>query len=289
MVLPEESSEEMAKPENGWRLLEPWGLTPDNAELERSAVYRFQARWAEQWRVGRCMLAGDAAHLMPPFAGAGMCSGLRDAVGLGWRLNAVLDGTLDDAVLDSYVSERLHHAKYFVDFSQQLGDIICITDPVKAAERDSAMKASLAERDNKPIKVDLVQLGEGVWCADTPAAGELSTQGIVDANGKRDRFDQAVGQAWMVIAYNTDPSAVLSEQQTSQLQRLGGQTVMIGEPGSECDVVDIEGTYAQWMGDMNVNYFILRPDFYVAATASSEDELGQRFDEVMEKLHLSVI
>lgn len=286
MVLPEESSEEMAKPESAWELLEPWGLTPDNAELERSAVYRFQARWAEQWRVGRCMIAGDAAHLMPPFAGAGMCTGLRDAVGLGWRLNAILEGKMEEAVIDSYVSERIHHAKYFVDFSQQLGDIICISDPEEAAERDRSMKAALAARDYQPIKTDLVPLGSGVWCEDTPAAGELSTQGVVEVSGRQDRFDQAVGQGWMVIGFNKDPSIVLNKQQHEVLSYLEGKTVNIGFPNTDCDVIDINGTYEQWLTPMGATYFILRPDFYVAATAKSEEDLRQRFDQIVEKLHL---
>jgi len=295
MVLPEESSDAMAKPARAWELLEPWGLTPDNAELERSAVYRFQARWAEQWRVGRCMIAGDAAHLMPPFAGAGMCTGLRDAVGLGWRLNAVLEGKMHDTVIDSYVSERIHHAKYFVDFSQQLGDIICISDPEEAARRDRSMKAALAARDYQPIKTDLVPLGSGVWCEGNPAAGELSTQGIVEVSGRQDRFDQIVGQGWMVIGFNADPSAALNDQQLEVLGYLEGRTVNIGSSGNDsdpidapvCDAIDINGTYEQWLTAMDVTYFILRPDFYVAATAKSAEDLRQRFDQIIEKLHVN--
>ena len=286
MVLPEESSEEMAKPESAWKLLKPWGLTPANAELERSAVYRFQARWAEQWRVGRCMIAGDAAHLMPPFAGAGMCTGLRDAVGLGWRLNAILEGKMHDTVIDSYVSERIHHAKYFVDFSQQLGDIICISDPEKAAKRDRSMKAALAERDYQPIKVDLVPLGSGVWCEGTAAAGELSTQGVVEVGGERDRFDQAIGQGWMVIGYNANPADALNAQQRDALQRLDGRMIKIGADGTDCDAIDCEGTYAKWLASIDANYFILRPDFYVAATAKSAESLRNHFDEVLSKLYL---
>ena len=286
MVKPGESSEEIAKPESAWRLLEPWGLNPQNATLERSAVYRFQALWAEQWRVGRCMIAGDAAHLMPPFAGEGMCAGFRDAVALGWRLNAIIDGTLQDTVLDSYVSERIHHAKHYIDFSQQLGSIICISDEQEAAERDRKMKAELAARNYEPITGDLVHLGPGVWYEDSPAAGELSTQGVVEYNGVRDRFDQAVGIGWMVIGFNTDPATALDERQIATLHQLSGRTVQIGSPDSDCEVIDVDGTYAQWLQSIDARYFILRPDFYVAATASDSAQLQQRFDEVTNKLHL---
>lgn len=51
MLLPGEDENEFAETEAAWRLLEPWGLSPDNAELERSAVYRFQARWAKKWEL----------------------------------------------------------------------------------------------------------------------------------------------------------------------------------------------------------------------------------------------
>ena len=71
--------------EVAWRLLAPWDITPQNATLERHAVYTFRGQWATTWHQGRAFLAGDAAHLTPPFAGQGMCSGMRDLAGLAWR------------------------------------------------------------------------------------------------------------------------------------------------------------------------------------------------------------
>jgi len=286
MVLPGESNDEMAKPESAWKLLAPWGISPDNAQLERSAVYRFQARWAEQWRVGRCMIAGDAAHLMPPFAGEGMCAGFRDAVALSWRLNAIVEGKLDDAVLDSYESERIHHAKHYIDFSQELGKIICITDPAAAAIRDASMKADMAARNHEPITGDLVNLGSGAWCEGTADAGELSTQGVVEVDGKQGRFDQIIGQGWMVVGLDVDPADALSDQQKSTLAFLDGMVVKIGSDGIDCDAIDVDGTYAKWMASIDSKYFILRPDFYLAATAKTATDISNSFEQIIERLHV---
>ncbi len=293
MVLPGESVEEIAKAESAWKLLEPWGLHPDNATLERSAVYRFQSRWAKQWQVGRCVIAGDAAHLMPPFAGEGMCAGFRDAVALSWRLNAIIDGKIPDSNLVSYETERIHHAKHYIDFSQQLGKIICITNEAEAAERDRVMKAELAARNNEPITGDLVHLGPGVWCEESPGAGELSTQGIVEASGNRGLFDQVVGQGWIIVGLDADPAKTMSSSQLAILSYLDGKTITLGSKdnspaATECDAIDVEGTYQAWLSSINATYFVLRPDFYLAATASTEAELVARFDQIIGKLQISV-
>lgn len=289
MVLPGESVQEIQTPENAWKLMEPWGLTPENAELERSAVYRFQARWANVWHKGRCALAGDAAHLMPPFAGEGMCAGVRDAFALGWRLNAILEGKLGMEALESYTTERLEHAKYYINFSQELGKIICIADEKEAAARDAKMKAELAARNNEPVISDVCQLGAGAWCADSAHAGELSVQGVVEANGKRDRFDQAVGCGWVLIGLDTDPKAALTETQQEQFKQLEGLAVRMGAAGTACDVVDAEGTYARWLKDIDAKYVLLRPDFYVAVTANNPAQLQARFDRTMSTLQLQPV
>lgn len=285
MVLPHENPEEIAKEDNAWKLLEPWGMTPENATLERSAVYRFQARWAKVWNVGRCAIAGDAAHLMPPFAGEGMCAGIRDAFALGWRLNSILEGKLAADVLDSYTTERLEHAKHYIHFSQELGKIICISDPEDAAARDRHMKEELAARNFRPVPTDVCQLGPGAWCEGTAHAGELSVQGVVQAGDKRDRFDQIVGSGWMVIGFDHDPATALTADQLAQLSFLDGRTVKIGSAGAEADVIDVEGTYARWLEELDATYVLLRPDFYVAATARSPEDLRRSFGEVMARIH----
>lgn len=89
MLLPGESPEEMSTPERCWDLLQRyWDIDPNSGELVRHAVYTVETKLADDWRSGRVFLAGDAAHIMPPFLGQGLCSGLRDVANLTWRLDS---------------------------------------------------------------------------------------------------------------------------------------------------------------------------------------------------------
>ena len=113
----------MVEPSRVRALLEPW-LTPDDAELVRAVVYRFHATVADSMRSGRIFLAGDAAHQMPPFLGQGLCSGVRDAANLAWKLRLVDDGLAYDALLDTYGDERLPHAAGVVAHAVDTGRLI---------------------------------------------------------------------------------------------------------------------------------------------------------------------
>jgi len=107
-----------------WRLLAPWGIDTGNAELVRAASYRFHALEAERWREGNVLLAGDAAHQMPPFMGQGMCSGVRDAANLAWKLAEVIHEGAPDTVLDSYEAERRPHAAAVTALSIEAGRLL---------------------------------------------------------------------------------------------------------------------------------------------------------------------
>lgn len=106
-----------------WALLAPWGVTPAHGELVRAVKYRFHALVADRWRGGsggRVFLAGDAAHMMPPFMGQGLCSGVRDADNLAWKMAEVLAGA-HDSLLDTYEAERRPHTEVVVALSIEAG------------------------------------------------------------------------------------------------------------------------------------------------------------------------
>ena len=107
--------------EEVWDRLSRW-ITPEDADLERLAVYTFRSCVVQDWRQGRVFLVGDAAHQMPPFMGQGMCAGIRDVANLNWKLAQVLQGGED--VLWSYESEREPHIKQFIELTVSLGKLI---------------------------------------------------------------------------------------------------------------------------------------------------------------------
>lgn len=98
------SEEEVAKraPERLARLLPGDG----NCRIDRIAPYRVHQRVVDQFRAGRVLLAGDAAHVTNPCGGLGLTSGLLDAVHLGEALCATVHGRTQDAVLDEYAQAR---------------------------------------------------------------------------------------------------------------------------------------------------------------------------------------
>ena len=104
-------------------LMETHEAAPES-RIVRTVVYTFHARLADRWSDGRVYLAGDAAHLTPPFAGQGMNAGLRDAFNLAWKLAAVLGGKLGPKLLASYEPERRDHAWSMIEFALNIGRVM---------------------------------------------------------------------------------------------------------------------------------------------------------------------
>jgi 2-polyprenyl-6-methoxyphenol hydroxylase-like FAD-dependent oxidoreductase len=276
MRLPHEPLDELNDEATAWRLLEAWDITPTNATMERHTVYTFQARWAARWRTGRVFLAGDAAHLMPPFAGQGMCSGLRDAANLAWKLDLVIRGGADDVVLDTYERERMPNAEAVIEFSMALGKVICVPDADEAAARDEAMRAGVVEGQVSEVP-PLPAIDSGLITA-TPAAGSLFLQGMVEVRGVggeptapeggRDRFDEMIGAGWHLLIADSGSARDLAIDRPLEMwfHGIGGQVHTISDAVGS-DLGDVDGDYGRWFARHDVHAVIQRPDFYVYGTA----------------------
>lgn len=121
-----ETSQDFAEIRALQPLIAPWtgSIPAADLELVRVAEYTFRAQLADRWRDRNVFLLGDAAHLTPPFIGQGMGAGLRDADNLSWKLARVLDGSLPEAVLDTYQAERRPHARQLILLAITVGTLM---------------------------------------------------------------------------------------------------------------------------------------------------------------------
>lgn len=284
MRLPGEPAEELEGEERVWELLKPWA-GPDDIELVRHKIYNFRSLMARNWRDRRLLIAGDAAHVMPPFMGQGMCSGLRDAWNLAWRLSLILDDKADDQLLDSYQPERMPHVSQLIDMSIYLGKIICIPDSAQAAERDRAFLGGTAEPPPPfPHLVDglLHRDGSGALSA---GAGMLSPHVDVASNGFKGRLDTYTDGGFVVIAKGFDPEVQLRADVCKDLVRVDTSFVALDVADSPHSVTDLDGRLDQFMADQGWRAMIVRPDYYVYGGVPNEAELPRLVRDLLTDLH----
>jgi 2-polyprenyl-6-methoxyphenol hydroxylase-like FAD-dependent oxidoreductase len=282
-LLEDESIADMERPEAAWALLEEFGVTPDNHRIARQIVYTFEARVARAWRDGRVFLIGDAAHTMPPFAGQGALSALRDATNLAWKLDLTLRGLAAEALLDTYETERRPHVHDWTTISLHEGEISCTRDPVAAAERDALLLSGA------PLPLpEFPRLGGAIIGGSEPPAGDLSLQARVRKDGASGLFDDVTGaKGFVVLAWNADPADHLDAEASDFLASIGafvGGVYADEASAPAAALVDADGKYAAYFAQHGIAAFISRPDFYVFETVSDLSQLGEIVDELREDL-----
>jgi 2-polyprenyl-6-methoxyphenol hydroxylase-like FAD-dependent oxidoreductase/catechol 2,3-dioxygenase-like lactoylglutathione lyase family enzyme len=272
MLLPGEQPEDFADATRIWKLLEPW-TTPADGCIVRSAVYEFRARLSQTMRAGRALLAGDAAHTMPPFMGQGLCSGVRDAAALAWRLDLILRGLADDRLLDSYTAERRPQNEWIVNLSTEMGRVSCVLDADAAKERDAALRAADA-----PPPVALPGLAGGVRAAGTPLAGERAVQGTVRLGGRSGRFNDLVGDGFVLL---TRRAPRLSAEQAAFLERIEVRVVALE------DLEDLDGRLTAWLDEHGAEAVLMRPDHYVFGAVTAPESLAALVEDLRAQLYIT--
>lgn len=269
------------------QLLAPYRrITPD--QVERAVVYGFHALVAQRFQDGRVFLAGDAAHMMPPFSGQGLNSGIRDVANLTWKVADVCRERLPAAALASYEQERRPHVEATVEQSVLLGDNMMTTSQHVATTRDRQVRAALESpywraflermeyRPSPDIDYGLVVDADASGTAGTtvaqPFCFSMSLHRVC-------RLDEAIGPGWSLLGVDV-PDATLN-----QLPALGHPLSALPVAVVTTDrnprageatqvVVDFDGGLSRAFAAHSGQCLLVRPDRVVAArwpaTAMSE-------------------
>ncbi|GAP36507.1 bifunctional 3-(3-hydroxy-phenyl)propionate/3-hydroxycinnamic acid hydroxylase [Piscinibacter sakaiensis] len=255
-----------------WPLLERW-IIPGDATLWRAAAYRFHGLVAKEWRRDRILLAGDSAHMTPPFMAQGMVGGMRDAHNLAWKLRRVLAGSSRPTLLDTYEEERQPHMRQTILTAMGLGRIICERDPVRARQRDARLIEAHGGLVQTEFRQNMIpKLEHGIIAAATPLAGSLFPQPVATVGASTDRLDQFTGARVRLVV--TGP---LSAQQvaayTDALAEVDGTLVQVGATGASTPAfiraTERSPLIAPWLAKAGQIAALVRPDHCVFGTAAS--------------------
>lgn len=314
MLFPGEDDADVLAPDAVRDLLRGHVEDPDTVEVVRARVYTHHSRIAERFIVNRTVLAGDAAHLMPPWAGQGLNTGLRDASNLAWKIAACVRGRAGPALLATYDEERRGHARAMIDLSTTLGRALSPTRPVTSHARDALFRAAalappvrrwIGEMRFKPRPV----YRSGFFLPESASlTGRMFIQPDVEVAGCRTKLDDVLGPGFCLVGFGCDPAEHLDTAAGEALRDLDAHVVRAihsraGDaqahrpmrwPGTTV-VEDIDDQMRPWFQQRGATVVVVRPDRYVASLGLAEDvgqaltSLAARYREgaVFDKAHVS--
>jgi 3-(3-hydroxy-phenyl)propionate hydroxylase len=248
-----------------YRMLTPW-FKPSEYRIIRADVYEWHAVVATPWRRGRVMLAGDACHEMPPHTGQGLCSGIRDALNLSWKLQRILSGRSSPDLLESYETERRPHITVYVEVAQAMANQIEAMQQAPLPSEEELQQARDDAEEREPLRPPI---GPGIVNGGDPWAGRLSAQPTL-SDGRR--MDDPIGFEFALVG---DPSTLDEAAQSAapRWEKLGVKVIRDSGEG-----------VANWLEKLDAKAVLVRPDRFIFGTAKTPADvvaLTARLEELI--------
>ena len=268
--MPGEDSKELEKEENVWKLLKPW-INENNAKLERAQVYSFHACIAETWRKGNVLIAGDAAHQMPPFMGAGMGTGIRDVTNISWKLDLLLKNKANEGILDTYQKERHSHAKWTIAQTVTIGQVIegfC-----------AAAEGKEYEPKGPSYDVNFPHIPAGIYS--DPAdmiTGVPIPQPFLYKNNKKEMLDRIINGNFAVLTQESKLD--LTDKAQSIIDLLGIKLVII-EPNEDAEE-RLKTVFEKYKA------VLVRPDKYTYGGVEEISSLSEMVESLEKEFSLNI-
>ena len=259
------------------------GMLGDEIEpdLEWISVYRFQSRCIRNFRHGRVIFSGDAAHQVSPFGARGANSGIQDAENLAWKLQLVIKELAPESLLDSYNSERIYAAEENIRHSTQSTDFIAPKGAVSLAYRNAVLSLAKQYKFARPLinsgrlSTPTIHLESTLNTADIDSwLGKL----LPGAPAADAPLQTPKGECWLLselkgeftLLYFTD--GAVPEDVEAELRRLSENAVLVkplviglNSESQGVSLFDLQGIAAQRYDAQNGTTYLLRPDQHISA------------------------
>lgn len=258
------SREEYEKPETVRFLLEEIGVDTRKLEIVHAVWYRFRGALSQEWRKGKVFLAGDAAHVTPPYIGQGMCAGFRDALNLSWKLDLVLKNNCRETILDTYQSERLPQVRINILIAIAIGRLFTtrLWYLLKLFSSIPGLHDMLLR-----IRLPLDPLGKkGLW-----GTGKASRTLFPQLKTESGQFsDVLLEKGWAIVALGGS----FSPEESAEAEKAGLLPVSFAE--SEVHA----GFLKAWSKKNKAKFVIVRPDLYVFSGGYQAFQLIKEYKQV---------
>ncbi len=241
------------------------GRVPDY-ELEWTSIYTFQCRRMEKFRHGRVFFAGDSAHQVSPFGARGANSGVQDAENLAWKLDLVLKGAADAALLDTYATEREHAADENILNSSRATDFMTPKSRNSKLFRDAVLELAGRHLFARPfvnsgrLSVPCCYDGFALFGPDAlPGGPHLSRPGATcpDAPLGAGYLLDALGAGFTLMAIGgAAPSPVSAGGVTANVLHIATPSPLLVE---------------RYLGSARSALYLIRPDQHVVARWAEND------------------
>lgn len=274
ILLPGETSEQMTSDDCVSRLLAPWGDVA-GMKIERKAIYTFHARSCPTFQKDNVFLVGDAAHLTPPFAGQGLCAGLRDIDNLCWKIEWVIKGRAGAKLLSTYSEERCGHAKSMIGLAQFMGNFLTLDKSLGSFIKGAAIRLA----DNLPVIRDYVhklhikpenRLKHGFFVNSPAKSGLIGLRVPQNVAG----LDETIDGRFLLVSYG--PTDIDLGAELKKLWKDCGGELMHIHPGE---------AHCSYWSDLLLDgklVIAIRPDKFVAGVENRDNagklvlQLGQQ-------------
>lgn len=271
-------------------LLEELGM--GEATVAAAFIYHFDTKTLAQWRKGRVIITGDAAHVIPPYLGMGLSEGIKDVYNVAWKLRAILQQGAKLALLDSYQEERLPHIQRLIRLNMwvkrlfQSSRLRWIKNLVPVLPKSVLQKRLDA---GSQIYAGLISTGKAASIGRMTLSPKVTTQ-----KGKVTSLNVVLDNNFVLLALGSNPVDALRPDQVAYAAALGMQFIQI-MPQKEAfaldrryaqQVHDRTGALQYWLKKQRAQYLILRPDRVVYSCCKNKKQLNAHLQELSQQLPL---